>query len=428
MDVTVTESGPCRRTLNIVVPPEKIRAHIEDLYTEASHQVEFKGFRKGKVPKSIIKKRLGDEIIAQAKSSLIERCFRDAIQEHELRPMGEAELDGVGEEALSDSKPLEFQVHVDVRPTFELGSVRGVEIPKGQTDVTDEDVEGALQRFADEKRTLQTVDEPVADGDFVGAELRFKGAEGEVVLEKSDVRLNTGIPIAGTDPQTFADALRGSESGQDRQLEITFPDTFEKEEVRGQTGTVEMSIKAVSRVTPAPIDDELAKGVGADSLEELKETLHKRIGEEKERLELRRQEEEIFNVLLMENRFDLPQSMVEHQAKASLEEFRRRLAQNNVPEEEIEKRLEESQTEAQEDAERRVRLYFLVEAIADKEKIFVTEGDVDVELRNIASHNDVPVDQVRAYYDENRQLPELRLALKERKVREHLRENAKLTD
>jgi trigger factor len=141
-----------------------------------------------------------------------------------------------------------------------------------------------------------------------------------------------------------------------------------------------------------------------------------------------RQEEQCLQQLIERHDFPLPGSLIEEQQQASLANFRERLKQSGMADEEIEKKLAESKDEAQQDARRRVRLFFLIEAIARQQKLFVTENDVEAEVRNLAAAHNASPEQVREYLEKNKQLGDLRLGLIERKVREFLRESAKIVD
>ena len=178
----------------------------------------------------------------------------------------------------------------------------------------------------------------------------------------------------------------------------------------------------------ASTDDELAKKSAFDSWDALKDELRGRMAIEKERANKQRQEQDLISVLINENTFDLPASMVEEQAEQGLRGFAERLEQNGLDKDEIEQRVNDAKEEARQDAERRVRTFFLLDAIAKKERIFVTEGDVEVELRDIAAQNNVSVNDVREHYESHKLLPDLRLGIMERKVRDFLRGHAKLTD
>lgn len=428
MDVQIADSGPCRKRLSFKIPPDKIKAHIDKLFASAAHRVEVKGFRKGKVPRKLLEQRFGEAILMEAKETLINSTFEEACREHELDVLGRPKVDGLAEGPIDAASPFEFEVQCDVRPTITLKEIKGIEVTRGSAAVTDDDVQNALQQLADSKRTLKSTDDEVKEGDFVKCDLVFKNDADEVVHERKSAQLNTNIPIAGTAAEEFSSKLLGAAKGQTANVPIRFPDNFEVTAVRGTEGTVSMTINEVLRVTPAPIDDELAKSFDFESLDALTADLRNRIAEEKEAGNRQRQEEDIIGVLVQENAFDVPQSIIDDQTEHNLKLFAERMKRAGVSDEDAAKKLEEAQGEAREDAARRVRVFFLMEAVAKKAKIFVTEGDIDVELRNIAAQNKASVEEVRAYYEEHRMMPDLRVSVLDRKTREYLRENARFTD
>jgi trigger factor len=429
MEVQVVDSGPCRKTVSISIPPEKVREHLESVYQSAANQVQMKGFRPGKVPRKLLEQKFGPAILSEAKESLINNSFNDALREHRLAVVGSPRIDGVRDEPLDPAGKLEFQVHVDVRPEFELGEVRGIGIKRMSTAVTDEDLESALRQITDQKRKLQPTDDPIEDGDFVKVDVVYVLDKApEPIKEQKGLQLNTNIPIAGTDPQVFAAKLRGASRGDTRAIPITFPPTFEVAAARGQTGEARLTILDTLRIMAPPLDDELARQLDFDSLDALKGHLSERIGKEKERLEKLRQEDEMIRKLMDDYPFDVPSSLVEDQVKHMLASFEQQLKQSGAPAEEIEKRIEEAKPQAQKDAETRVRVFFLLDAIARKEKVFVTEGDVEAEIRTIAAQNNATAEQVWAHYEKHKLLADLRVGIMERKVRDFLRESAKITD
>lgn len=428
MDVQIAPAGPCRKTLTIKVPPKKIQEHVSAVYEAASHQVQMKGFRPGKIPRAVLEKRLGSAILADAKQSLVTECFQEAVKEHKLSMVGRPELAGISDQPLDEKTPLEFQVHVDVRPEFELKSLKGIEIKRGNTEVTESDATSGLDQLAQQKKTLKPVDEAVQEGDFARVDMTFLDESGAQVAERKGAQLNPNIPVAGTDPQTFAAKLRGAQKGDKLEIELTFPETFDKKEVRGQKGKVQILVNEVLRVMAPPLDDAFAKSFDFETLDALKVELHKRIGEEKVRQNQLRQEEEILEILLNDHPFEVPGSLVGDQHKHQLQAYEARLKEAKTSDEEIQKKLAEAEADSRKDAERRVRVFFLIDAIARKEKIFVTESDVDQELRAIAANNGVTPEDARAYYEKQNMISDLRVGIMERKVRNYLRENATLTD
>ena len=189
----------------------------------------------------------------------------------------------------------------------------------------------------------------------------------------------------------------------------------------------------VLRISPPPIDDELAKGMEFESLAKMREDLSGRISDEKQRLGKQRQEDAALQFLTEAAKIPLPPSLVEEQEQASLNSLAQRMQQEGMPEEAVQKKLEESKDSARQDAERRVTLFFLIEAVAAQQELSVDETDVQTELSNIAAANSSPEQavtpaQVYEHLNKENRLGELQLALLERKVRDFLRENGTTVD
>lgn len=432
MEVQVAETGPCSRSLHITVTPAQVDEHLERMFDQAQHQVQIKGFRPGKVPRSMIQKRFGKEILAEAKEQLLNRFFGEACREHSIQPVGRVTIDDFEKLDVQPGTQLQFTAKLDVKPEIALGEVKGLEVQAFEQEATDTDVDNALKEIAHQRRSIQKVDEPAIDGDFVKCDYTFHDEAGNEVHGRKGAQLNTRIPIHGVEEAAYTEALIGKKAGDTAEAAITFPQNFEKEAVRGQSGKVRLNLLEVLRVVPAPIDEELARSLEFETLEALRKDLHTRIGEEKRRIGKQRQDS-LLQQLADAHPFALPASLIEEQKAGSLQTFGQRLQQQGMPEEEIRKKLEESQGEAQQDAERRVRLFFLIEAVARQQKLFVTESDVESELRAIAAANSGPeaqitAAQVREHLERENRLGELRLALLERKVRDFLRDNAKTVD
>lgn len=427
MEFQVADTGPCRKTITVRIPAEKIRAHIDDVYKQASNQVQMKGFRPGKVPRQVLESRFGSDIQNEAKQSLVNQSFQEAMRDRDIKLIGAPRVEGIDAKPLDPSKPLEFKIHLDIRPEFTLGQTKGLAVKRSKTEVTDEDMNSALQQLAGQKRKLSPVAEAAADGDFVQADASYR-LGGTEVHTQSGMRLNTTIPIAGTDPVQFTEQLLGANKGDKRTLKITFPSNFAVEAVRGKDGEVELAVADVLRVQSPPIDDEFAKGFDFDSIDALRTELRSRIGSEKERLEKLRQEDQCIEALMKAHDFPLPEGLVQDETTAQLRNFEARMKQANVPEEEIKQKLEEAQGEARQEAEKRVRIFFLLEAIARDNKIFVTENDVEDALRMLAAQNNVSPEDVRKHYEQNNLMGDLRLGVLERKVRDFLRDSAEITD
>ncbi len=433
MEVQVAETGPCSRSLHITVPPTSVDEHLEQMYTSAQRQVQLKGFRPGKVPRAMILKHFGGSILAEAKEQLLNRYFGEACRKQELSPVGRIAIDDFETLEVKPGSELKFTAKIDVRPVVEVEDAKGLEVEAFEGEASEADIDNALKEVVHQKRSIQKSDEPAQDGDFVKGNTSFLDARGTVVHTRKAVQLNTRIPVHGVEEDAWTKVMIGATAGTTIDVPITFPDTFEKEAVRGSAGTVRIEAEQVLRVLPPPIDDKLAVELGFADLAALRADLSARISQEKQRLGRQRQEEQCLQHLLKAHQIEVPPSLVEEQQRAALAAFEQRLRENGASDDEVKKRLEESQGEAQQDALRRVRLFFLIEAVAQRQKLFVTESDIDQELRAIAAANSgegqqVTAAQVRDHLEQENRLGELRLGLLERKVRNFLRDNAKIVD
>ena len=433
MEVQVAETGPSSRSLQIKITPEQVTAHLDEVYASAAQQVQVKGFRPGKVPRKMLEKMHGPAILEEAKGQLLNRYLEEACRTNEIQPLGKVKVDEVENIEVKPGEGIEFTAQVDVKPQFEIPDAKGLEIPALEEEANDDEIENALKEIAHQKRKIQTVDEAVEDGDFVKCDYTFVDEGGDEVHTKTGVQLNTRIPVNGVEASAYSEALIGNKAGDACEMTIVFPDNFEKEEVRGKEGKVKVQLHEVMRVAAPPIDDELAKGMDFEDLDKMRADLRQRISMEKVRLGKAQQEQAALDKLAEAANITPPPSMVEEQQQSSLEAYAQRLQQEGVGEEEVQKRLEESKEEALADAERRVQMFFLIDAVAQQQGLSVAEADVKAELEAIAQANSSPEQQLTAaqvfsHLQEQNRLGELQLSLLERKVRDFLRENGQIVD
>ncbi len=426
MDIQIEEIGACRKRIQVKVPVDRIQSHIEEMYKWANQNIQMKGFRPGKVPRNLLEQRVGPQLLVDAKKSLVEETFREALQEQTLDVVGSPRID-IDEEPLVPDQDLAYSVELDVRPEVTVGKVKEVEIEGKEIEPTDEDLENALQSIADQRRQLSPVEGEIEEGDFAKADLDYC-LDGKSVVKKEGLQINTRIPVVGTDPEEFTAKLKGMKKGGSAKLPITFPENFEKEEVRGKEGELEITIHEVMRFQSPAIDDELAKGYQFDDLDALKKDVLEKISEQKEAHEFGRREEAILEALYSENPFDLPEGLIVEESQHRLTQYAEHLRSQGADDEVVEKQLETAKEDVETEARLAVRNLFLVDAIAKKEKLFVTESDVEQQIQRIAAENQATVEDVKKYLEEKEMLGELRMDLVNRKVREFLRTTAKISD
>ena len=426
MKVDIQEAGPGRKRLEITITNERLQAHVDKVYKSTGEQVQIKGFRPGHVPKNVLRKRFGEQILAEAKESLINETFQEAMKANDLQVIGQPKLN-VDDDPLAEDGDFSYSVELELRPEVKVGSVKDIKLMRRATDPTDEEVEQAMHGFAQEKRKLQSVDDELKEGDFAKVDMAYR-LDGAELVKKEGLQISAAIPVRGCDAEEFKEKLKGQTPGSSVVMPIEFPDTFETEEARGKTGELDLTVHEVVRFVEPPIDEELAKAFEFDSLEAMRTRVHERIHEQKTASEEDRLFGEIMDQLYAENPFDVPEGLVGDEVAHRIEGFKKEMQQRGMSEEEMKRQVDQGRAEVEESARTGVRNMFLVEALASKEKLFVTESDVDTALKQVATENETTLIEVRKYFEEKNMLPELRMDLRHRKVRDFLKEAAQIAD
>ncbi len=429
METKIEDIGPCRKRLSITIPAEELKKELDKGFQEASRYARIPGFRPGKVPRAILEKKFGTALREDVKERVVDQAWRDALEEEDLEPLGEPKVEGLPPGPLDENQDLSFQAVFDVYPEIKLGEVKGLKVKKEKIQVSEAEVDQALDDLARSRARL----EPVPDGeiereDSAKCDLEFLH-EGETVKSFQDMVLSPLRPLEGTDPEEFAAKLLGRRAGEESTLFLTYPKNFPVEAVREKPGEVKIKIKEVLREKVPPLDEELAKALGVEGgLEELRKKVEESLLKEKERAEKKRIEEELVDMLLAEYPFELPQTIVEEQLESRLSRAKEEMEAQGLPPEEVATKLASMKEEVRDEDVRAIKTFFLVREIAKKEKIYVTEGEVNRAVQAMAAREGMSPDQLRSQLESRGILQEIRFDLLEQKVLDYLREKAELVE
>jgi trigger factor len=250
--------------------------------------------------------------------------------------------------------------------------------------------------------------------------------DGKTVLERDGLRLSPSQPTPGIEPAAYERALTGARDGEVREVDMVFPAEFDKPELRGQKGRTRVTVTQAYRMVP-PAESDVLAALGAATEAELPVRVRERLEEEKQNQENVRIEGAILEKLVADQDIDLPELMVDDQTRARLDQLRTQLRQQGAPESEIEAQLASQKAAARQASEKGLRSLFLMQSIAEKEKLLVSREDMEAELQAIAVRNRASLEEVRKYYQEKRLTDAMAIELLERKVRAFLRTNAKIT-
>ncbi len=414
MNIKIEEIGPCKKLLKIEVPKEKIEDEWQKQLNEVCKMANLPGFRKGKAPKKLIEKRFNDRIVEEVKRTVVSDNYQKAVEENKLSPVGEPEI---GDIKLELGKPLNFEIAMEVLPTFELGEYKGIHLKKKPVSITSEDIDNALKTISRQRTQLIIVDDGKVEGeDFIICDCEV-GVNSEVVWKDEDLEVMvSGSNVADINVPDLKTNLLGAKAGEKRTLKVELGEKFPVEQHRNKPAKLGICVKEIKRPVSPEINDEMAKKVGYDSLDELKEFLSDRLKVEKKKLVESEMHEQVYNKLLEMANFDLPKDVIESQASKRLQKYQVDLLNKGTPLEKIQKNLEDLRNASEESVIRDFKMSLVFEHIAEKEKIYVTESEVNQRINELANMYGTEPSNMRKQLEKLDSISNLRYQMRESKT------------
>ncbi|MGC2108362.1 MAG: trigger factor, partial [Candidatus Korobacteraceae bacterium] len=319
---TTEQSNPCQRELNIEIPVDVVKAESDSIVNRYQKLARIPGFRKGKVPASIVRQRFAEEIKNDVVDALVPRYFRDEAKKHNLAPVSQPRVTDLH---YHEGEPLRFKASFEILPDFTVAPYQDIRVTTLDTNVTDEDVNTALNNLRDQHATYTAVEEdrPLADGDFAVASFKGTPKDGEGDAESKPVEVDEiMVEIGGqnTIPE-FSENLRGAKSGEQRTFEVKYADDFSDKRLAGKTMTYEVNIKGVKTRSVPELNDDFAKELSGDfnTVDDLRNRLRENMKAEREHEAEHQGKDKLVEELVKRNDFPVPEAMVNDQIDLRLE-------------------------------------------------------------------------------------------------------------
>jgi trigger factor len=426
MNIEIEEVGPCKKLLKFEIPKETIDDEWQKQLKEVARMAKVPGFRKGKAPRKLLEKNYGDKIMDDVKRAVVSGSYQQAIEENKLSPIGDPDI---GNFDLELGKPLKFEITLEVLPTFELGDYKGMKLQRKPVSVTDEDIDKALETISKQKAQLAIVKTgKVKVEDFIICDCEV-GINDEVVWSDQELEVMvSGSHVADINVPDLKDRLVGAKSGDKVSVDVELGDSFSVEQHRNKSAKMEISIKEIKRPKSPKIDDELAKQVGYDTLGELKEFMSKRLEMEKKRMAEGEMQEQISSKLIEMADFEMPEDMIKHHTNERLHKYQLDLVNKGTPQEEIEKHTEDMKSASEEAVVRDFKMSLVLEHIAEKERIFVTEDDVNRRISEMAGMYGLDAAGMKKQLEKMNSMSNLRHQLRESKTLNLLMKEANIEE
>ncbi|KYC73804.1 MULTISPECIES: trigger factor [Heyndrickxia] len=384
--------------LTVEVDAETVDKSLDKAFKKVVKQINVPGFRKGKIPRPLFEKRFGVESLYQdALDMIVPGEYEKAIEETGIEPVDTPNIDV---EQMEKGKPLIFKATVTVKPEVKLGEYKGLEVEKPDTEVTDEDVEEELKKLQERLAELVIKEDGEAEmGDTVVID--FEGfVDGEAFeggsAENYSLELGSGNFIPG-----FEEQLAGVKTGDEKEIEVTFPEEYHASELAGKKAVFKVKVHEIKAKHLPELDDEFAQDADdeVETLDALKEKIKKDLKESKEHAAKHAVEDAVVEKAAENAEMDIPEAMINTELNRMLQEFEQNLSAQGLNLElyyQFSGQNEEAlRNQMKEDAEKRVRFNLTLEAVANAEKLEVSDEEVDEELKRMSEMYGMPVEDIR---------------------------------
>jgi len=384
--------------LVVTVSGEEWKKALDKAFTKIAKGVTVDGFRKGCVPKAMLKKYISREQTQyEAVNAVAQGAFEKALEELKLEPVSRPMLDV--RNMSDESADLVFMFAVE--PEVKLGEYKNLPYVIAKSEVTDEELESEINRMRDRYAEVETVDGAAEDGDTVNID--YEGFKDDVPFEGGkadgyDLKLGSGSFIPG-----FEDQLIGARAGEEKELHLTFPEDYHSEELAGADVIFKVKVNEVKRRVLPELDDDFAKDInapGVENVEDLRRTVRERLEEGKKAEAVRKADEELLKKLAETSEIDLPEAMVEEEADNMFRQFQSQLRQYGMNADQYLKMMgtkeEDLKAGYHDDAVRNLRVRLTLAAIAEAEGLEATEEDIEKEYETVAQMYSASVDEIKA--------------------------------
>jgi trigger factor len=434
MKTELIEVSPTQREIKIEIEPEVVREVYNKVSKKYAKSAQVDGFRKGFAPVDVVRVRYKNEIQQDVLQELITPKVTEAIQEHELTPLAEPQLHLENAEniKLNGSEPINLHVHVEIMPEIPTPEYKGLEITRRVRPIEDSELENIIDERRQEFATLIPVEDRAAeDGDTIIVDLEgnFVDEPSAEPIKADDLEIKLGDEMI---ERSFTENLVGVKEDDVKEFTIVYPQDFSSPPLAGKTLNYKATVKSVGKMELPEMDDEWAQSLdqGFDSMKDLREKLQ----EDLEKVALAEADNQVRNELiakLIENHaFEIPNALVDMQARNLLNNFGQDLAQRGVDLSKVEKEfIEMAYSQMRTQAERDVRGAMLLEKVAELENAEVSGEEIAAEIESMANYYRVPPEEIRTSLSQQ-EGGEANIAnsLRTRKAVEALVQNAKITD
>lgn len=427
MDIVVENVGELTRKLTITLPVEEVGKALDKAYNKLKKDVHIKGFRRGKVPRTVLEKNYREQVQAEVGEQLVQETYFDAVEKEDLDTVVHPEI---VEHNFTDEGTFSYVAMVDVRPVFDLSQYKGLEVEKPATDVSEAEIDERIEDLRRSHAALQSADADhgIEQDDMVIVDFQgFHNGKAMKEVHNTDYSIDVGQHRLG---EEFESKLLGLKKGEKTLYEIDFPGDYPNPILAGKTVEFKVDIKDVKVRIKPELDDEFAKDINPDheTLDDLRREVEAELKKAKEESVAGELDDRIMQKLIELNEFDVPERLVMYEVQEMVKQTEENLKRSNLTLESAGIKLEDLIENNKPIAEKRVRGDFLLKKVAEVEEIKLADEDIERGYQRIADEYNMTLAEVKSYFKRREEvLPFLNELLNE-KILEFLRENANFSE
>jgi len=410
VNVTVENLAPCKKLLRVEVDAQAVDEVFAAITKDFQKQASLPGFRPGKAPRELVAKKYEADIKAEAKRKLIGDAYRKALDEKKIAVVGYPDIEEI---QFGRGQALQFAATIETAPEFQMPDYKGLRVKREVKSVTDADMERALELLRRQHTKFETVAREAHPGDI--AVVNYTGTcDGKPITDAAPTakglaeQKNFWVDIG---PEAFlpgfAEALTGAKAGDRRPVSVDFPADFVTKELAGRKGVFEIEIVEIKQKILPPIDDAFAKLYGAESLEKLRAGVRRDLENELNYSQAKAIRTQVVRGLLDRVNFDLPETAVAQETRNAVYDIVRQNTKRGITREMIERQKEEIYSAATHNAKERVKLSFLIQRIAEKENLQVSQDEILKRAQSLATLYQIPLDKFLKDLQKRDGVPEL---------------------
>lgn len=425
MNVQVEAISPVKKKINVEISAERVSSEIAATYKKIAKNAKIKGFRKGKVPMSVVEKYFAGDMEQDVVNRLIQETYYQALVDHDIAAIAHPTIEQSGE--LHKDQPFTYEAHVEVKPEVEVRDYKGLSLQKEAFVFDGQLVETRIEQMLESRAQQEVVVRDEAQqGDFVTID--FEGFVDGVAFEHGAatdhvLELGSGSFIDG-----FEDQLVGMKRGEEKEIAVTFPQEYGNKELAGKDATFKVALKEIKVKVLPQLDDELAGEFGAESAEQLRQQLTDNLQQQEQKRIEEDLKERLMAALIERNPLEVPDTMIERQLDFMHENLSRRLKAQGLNMEMMGMNAQSFRAMYRNTATRQVQGSLLLEAVGRQESIAVDEAEVDQRLVEIAEMAQAPLEEVKKYYAGEEARKGLLAQIEEEKVMRFLLDQASIEE